>query len=112
MAVGVVLSWYPTIRLDQLRARRAGAEADLAERETAIAMQASNIASFAPYGDFVPEWAPDGMELPADDFGLALKDLEGSLAKTGAGTDDDAVDLEDTATMEDPAPSDADEAAA
>ena len=112
MALGVVLSWYPTIRLDQLCIRIAGAEEDLAERATAIAVRASDIASFAPYGEFVPERAPDGAELPADDFGLELEDPEGSSAETGADADDDTGELDDTATTENPAPSDADEAAA
>lgn len=112
MALGVVLSWYPTIRLDQLRARRARAEADLAERATQIAVRASDIASFTPYEEFVPERAPDGTELPANDFGLALEDPEGSSAETGTEADDDAADPDDTATTEEPAQSDADEAAA
>jgi hypothetical protein len=79
----------------------------LAQRAAPFATQASDITSYTPHEDFVPERVSDGMALPADDYGLALEDPEGSSAETGAGADDDAAELDDTGASAELAQTDA-----
>ena len=101
LALRFVMSWYPTLSLNQLGAQRAGAEGQLAEQAGRITGRASYLASFTTHDEFQAERMKDGVELPPDNFGLALDDPVGSSTESGPYTDDEAG-LDDIGISADP----------
>lgn len=53
MVLSFMLSWYPSIDLGRLAARRAWAEDDLVQRATLFVLRASEITSLTPHDEFV-----------------------------------------------------------
>ena len=70
------------------------------EQAGRIASRASYITEFAFHDEFHPERTEDGAVVDGDDYGLLLRDLEGTSEETGVYGDADAE--EDTGVTPDP----------
>ena len=100
MALRNALSCHPDLQLDVLMGQRAGSEQLLQEQAGRIASQASYITEFAFHDEFHPEWTEDGAVVDGDNYGLLLRDPEGSSEETGVYGDAEAE--EDTGASLDP----------
>ena len=100
MALRIALSWHPDLQLDALMGQRAGSEQLLQEQAGRIASRASYIAEFAFHDEFHPERMEDGAVVDGDNYGLLLRDPEGSSEETGVYGDAEAE--EDTGASLDP----------
>ena len=100
MALRFAVSWHPDLALDALMGQRAGSESPPQAEARRIAAQDSYIAEFAFHDEFHLERTEDGRAMDGDDYGLLLRDPEGSSEETGVYRDADAE--EGTATSPDP----------
>ena len=100
MALRIALSWHPDLQLDALMGQRAGSEQLLQEQAGRIASRASYIAEFAFHGEFHPERTEHNTVVDGDDYGLLLRDPEGSSEETGVYGNTEAE--EDTSASLDP----------
>ena len=80
--------------------QRASSEQLLQEQAGRIASRATYIAEFAFHDEFHPEQMEDGRVMDGDDYGLLLRDPEGSSEETGVYGDAEAE--EDTGASLDP----------
>ena len=77
-------------QLDALMGQRAGSESQLQAEAAQIAARASYITGFAFHDEFHPERTEDGGVVDGDDYGLLLRDPEGSSEETGVYSDAEA----------------------
>ena len=90
MALWFAMSWHPDLQLDALMGQRAGSEQLLQEQAGRITSRASYIAEFAFHDEFHPEQTEDGAVVDGDDYGLLLRNPEGSSEETGVYSDAEA----------------------
>ncbi|KAI4973254.1 hypothetical protein ZWY2020_028962 [Hordeum vulgare] len=74
MALRVAKSWYSDLNLVLLAFQRVGTDAELEAVAEELAVQASDLALFVSWDEFIPERAADDAVIPEDQYLLALDD--------------------------------------